>query len=719
MGRFTIGYQILLAALLGIFVGLFFGPLTAVLTPIGSAYTMLLQMAVLPYITFSLIHGLGSITPEVGKKIFRSGWIYLLILWVFILAYITLIGVLIPNGVTPIIHSDGTNQIASEFAKNFLSNLIPENPFYDVLNNIVPALATFGLIGGVALMHVQKKEPLIGTLERINQSLEKILKWLGILSPIGAFAYISVAFGTIHFEDLLKLEVYVVVFICSTLIVVFWLLPTLLATLSPLSYREALKAFRFVCLIPFVTGLSTAALPFLNIYLKRLSQKHETHEHFRETSQTILPIAYSFGQIGNAMILFFIFFISYYYHRPFNNTETSLLTLLTVPLSIGTSTGNVNSILFLIPQLGFPKGAAELFLELKSFTSNFQVLMSIASVLTLILLTIYGYYGLIKVQWNQLVRRLILPFAVFTALVFVFRSSIKPADKYENLYMSLTLPKEIETPQHIEILKSGQTGAKRSFSQNEIPEVFKQILTTGVLKVGFNANSIPYCYFNNQGELVGFDIAYAYALASDLGCDLELIPFLFNDLTKDLTDGTFDIGMSSIIMTEKRLLEMGFSFPYLEDNNVLIVPRSQKNPYLHLEKVKTTEGLVIGAEGAQAEIAKKTFPLAKITSINSPDLLLEHKLDALFWSETTAVIWCLSNPDFVTISYGNAITKSYFGYPVRRHATDFGFFLNNWMTLKEQSGFKTAMKDYWINGISPEKKAPRWSILRNILKWGG
>ena len=77
MRKFTLGYQVLLAVLLGIFVGFFFGPLAENLKPIGTAYTMLLQMAVLPYICFSLIHGLGSMTPQIGRKVLKSGWWHL------------------------------------------------------------------------------------------------------------------------------------------------------------------------------------------------------------------------------------------------------------------------------------------------------------------------------------------------------------------------------------------------------------------------------------------------------------------------------------------------------------------------------------------------------------------------------------------------------------------------------------------------------------------
>ncbi len=718
MGKFSLGIQILIAVLLGIAVGLFFGPLTSVLNPIGSAYTMLLQMAVLPYITFSLIHGLGSITPDVGKKIFKSGWLYFFSLWTFIFVLIFALASLIPTTLSPLIMSEASSEIESEFTKNFLSNLIPENPFYDVINNIVPAVAIFGLITGIALMHVEKKEPLIGALERINQTIEKILHWLGLISPMGAFVYISIAFGTVHFNDLFKMQVYVFGFIASTLFIVLWLLPSLLASLTPLNYRESLRAFRYVCLVPFVTGLSTAAIPFINAFLRRLSQKHETHERFRETSQTILPIAYSFGHVGNAMILFFILFLSYYYRHPFTVVEQFLLSVLTIPLSLGSSTGNINSILFLIKQLGFPKGAADLFLEIKSFTNNFQVLLSIASVFTLLILTIYSYYGIIQIKWKAFIYHLATPVILFLGGILALQPFISPKDIYQNLYMDLTLTEAIENPVKATVYQTGDSVENiRKFPDPNIPEVFKQILETKVLKVGYFVDSIPFCYFNNQNQLVGFDVAYAYELARDLDCEIQFIPLLFDELENQLTHGIFDIGMSSIIMNEQRLLQMQFSFPYFEDNNILVVARSKKKPFLSLKTAQETKGLKIGAGGAQFDIAKQNFPNAEIIDIHSTEGFLKGEFDAIMWSQTTAIIWCLSHPDYVVIDYGDQIGKSYFAYPIRQHAIDFGFFLNNWLSLKEQSGFKKDMKNYWIHGIPPSARKPRWSILRNVLHW--
>jgi len=718
MWKFSLGYQVLLAVILGIFVGFFFGPLAENLKPIGTAYTMLLQMAVLPYICFSLIHGLGSMTPKVGKKVLKSGWPYLLGLWVLIFFIIYLLSNLFPETLPPIIKTEGPDDFKSNFAKNFLTNLIPQNPLYDIANNVVPAVAVFGLIGGIALMHVTKKEPLIGVLERINQTIEKVLDWLGILSPIGVFAYISISFGTIYFADLYKIQLYVVPFILTTLFLTFWVLPVLLSTLTPMSFKEAVSAIRYVCLLPFLTGLGPAALPFLNRYLVRLSKKHETHDNFRETSQTILPIAYSFGNIGNALILLFIFFLAYYYRHPFSGLETTLISILTIPLSIGSSTSNTNSIEFLLKQLGFPQGAFDFYLQIKAFTYNFHVMMNIASVLTLIILTIYAYHGLLRFKWKRFTSRLGSSFLIYIALVFVLKHSVHIQDAYNDLYMKLKLTEVIAHPVEAEILPLGQTGVPRTYEDPNIPNIFKQILTSKVLKVGFNSDSIPFCYYNDQQQLVGYDIAYAYELAHDLGCKLQLVPFLFDNLAEMIEKGDFDLGMSSIIMSEDRLLQMDFTFAYYEDNNVLIVPRAKKDEYLDLKNILAKKGLRIGAGGEQIVIAKRRFPEATVVNLEEMELFVKGAADVILWSETTAIIWCLTHPDYVSISYGNRIGKSFFAFPFRKHGTDFGFYLNNWLTLKEQSGFKTKMQSYWIDGIRPNARAPRWSVLRNVLHFG-
>ncbi|PON16733.1 hypothetical protein C2W62_16855 [Candidatus Entotheonella serta] len=59
--RLSLATQVVIALGLGLAVGMFFGELVAFLKDIGRAFILLLQMTVLPYITLSLITGLGHL----------------------------------------------------------------------------------------------------------------------------------------------------------------------------------------------------------------------------------------------------------------------------------------------------------------------------------------------------------------------------------------------------------------------------------------------------------------------------------------------------------------------------------------------------------------------------------------------------------------------------------------------------------------------------------
>jgi Na+/H+-dicarboxylate symporter len=58
------GVLVVFGFVLGICAGIFFGEMAAALNPISKIYIRLLQMAIVPYITVSLVHGLGRLTPE-------------------------------------------------------------------------------------------------------------------------------------------------------------------------------------------------------------------------------------------------------------------------------------------------------------------------------------------------------------------------------------------------------------------------------------------------------------------------------------------------------------------------------------------------------------------------------------------------------------------------------------------------------------------------------
>ncbi len=712
----NIGCHAVVAVLLGILAGFFFGPLTHILTPVSSLFDMLLQMVVLPYICLSIIHGLGSMSPETGKTLFKKGWAFWVLLWGAMFAALFLLSYLIPEPqYGSMIAGQTGNRAQESIANKLLSYIVPENPIYDLANNVVPAIAVFGVIVGLALMHLQQKEPILGLVEKTNQIIEKILVWIAIVSPIGAFAHIAVITGTVEFADLAKLEFYVIAFIFATLVLTLWILPVLLSGLTPIRFSEGLKAIRTVCLLSFATGMPSIAIPFLNEYLKETEQRYAIEQKkFHEISQTVVPISYAFGQIGNCMILFFIFFISFFYRHPFSISETAALSFLTIPLSIGSSATSINAVSFLIDQLEFPDAALQLFEQTSSITLNFQVLLSTAGVLVFALLVLFSYYGKLQIKWKYLLTRCILGVLVSIGIVFLIKPHLRLEDNYRNLFMNLQISQTIQTPVSAKIYLPGEAVEPRQNVDEEM-DPLEMILRTGILRVGYDPENIPYCYFNNNGELVGYDIAFAYELARDLDCKLEFIPLDLEQMGSQLSDHLYDIAMSAILMDEDRIQEMDFTHYYAEQDNVLVVPIKKRNYFTHLDRVENAPGLLIGALGIYKEVLARHFPKARLQP-GGMEELVEGQADAWILSQVPALIWCLTHPGFTVVDYNGLLGKRYFAYPVKNHAFEFISFLNNWISLKEQDGFSKEQSNYWILGEAPQKNASkRWSLLKALL----
>lgn len=715
--RISLGYQVLIAVVLGIATGLFFGPFSSVLSPVGDVFSMLLQMVTLPYIVFSLMHGIGSLTPHEGKTLFKKGWFILLIMWALVYLSIYLLNLLLPSEVSGSITY--SPEQAKTFSKEFLTYIVPANPIYDFANNIVPAIAVFGVILGSAIMHLQVKEPLLELLERSNVLMEKILEWLAIISPIGIFAHISVAFGTVNFEDLSKLEFYVFCFIAIVAFLVLWVLPKLICCFTPLKYKEVIKEYRFTCVLAFATGLPSIAFPFINKSIKRLAARHSLEgANFQNKMQTIVPFGFSFAQLGNCLMLFFIMFISFFYRHPFLDVEKVLLNFLTIPMSFGTTGLSLNAMSFLIKLLQFPKDAFNIYVEIAAVTSNFQVLLSVASIYTFVLLVLFSYHNKLKIQWKRISRNFFLTFGIFTLCIFALKKNISIGDNFAAVYSALSMEAALGRQARASFVpKISHPGGPS--------ETFSRILTTNTLRVGCNAGTvanpdngnIPFCYYNDKHELVGYDTAFAYELAHDLDCKLEFVNIDVDELGNELSNHNYDIAMSSVVMSENRLLQMDFTHTYFEDFNVLVVPAFRKKEFLNYSQVVQKKDLVVGGLGAYFKVAQNHFPNAKVISVKTLSQFEKGEFDAMVWSRLAAFVWGITHPNYIFFDYNEMLGQKYFSYAIPMGADNWASFLNSWLELKKQSGFTDRQYHYWIEASSVKEQAPRWSIIRNVLHW--
>jgi proton glutamate symport protein len=246
------------------------------------------------------------------------------------------------------------------------------------------------------------------------------------------------------------------------------------------------------------------------------------------------------------------------------------------------------------------------------------------------------------------------------------------------------------------------------------------IQSSGVLRVGYNPNVIPFSYWNDRGELVGFDISYAYELARDLNVGLELVPFDWQRLSQDLVDHRFDIAMAGIYVTDDRLEALTVSKSYHQSPIALIVRSERARDFLSRPTILAMPNLrlVVFDDPVLVPLLGRLFPSASIQVVHDYGVLpdMTDKFDAAIWTLQQASAWAASHPGFTAVAPAGMGSPLLFAYLLPPGADSFRQFLDQWLELHASNGFREAQVDYWIDGKPRAgEHRPRWNLFDAVL----
>jgi len=247
------------------------------------------------------------------------------------------------------------------------------------------------------------------------------------------------------------------------------------------------------------------------------------------------------------------------------------------------------------------------------------------------------------------------------------------------------------------------------------------ISSAGVLRVGYNPDSLPFSYFNSADELVGMDVEMAHQLARELGVGLEFFPVRMDSLPEQLSRRAIDVAVASIpgntqIFTKLRLIE-----PHLEVRLALVVPDYRREEFETVEAIRQLKGVRIGIGAAVgsyfAQKFREQLPNLEQVILSSQREFFEKKTaDVLLSTAESSSAWTLLYPAYsVVVPVPSRISQP-LNYAVARDDAELGEFLNHWVRPKKADGTIDRLRDHWILGKGANPKTPRWSILRNVLK---
>jgi polar amino acid transport system substrate-binding protein len=99
------------------------------------------------------------------------------------------------------------------------------------------------------------------------------------------------------------------------------------------------------------------------------------------------------------------------------------------------------------------------------------------------------------------------------------------------------------------------------------------VLKRDKLIVGTYSTSPPLAYVDEKGDMVGFEIDLARALAKDLLGDskkLEFVVLQSDGRFPAALSGKIDVGMCSTTITPDRAIRIAFTYPYLDAGSVML-----------------------------------------------------------------------------------------------------------------------------------------------------
>lgn len=702
---------VLLSFAVGILCGLIFGETVAWMSLIGDAFIKLLQMTVIPYIIVSLISSLGNLSYEQAKSLGINVGKLMLIIWGFGLVAMYTIKWTFPAWEAGEFFS--LTILAPPSTVNMLDLYIPSNPFFSMSNSYIPAIVLFCIATGVALISIDDKAPLTKPLLLLGDAFNKITQYIVKFMPIGIFAMTAATAGTMEFDEFQKLQVYFIAHVIMTVLLTYWLLPAIIAVMTPFSYRDIVGIANDAMITAFAAGNIFIILPLLIERTKELFHKYNIGDKDTDSyANIIIPVVFSFPNLGKLLTIVFILFAVW-----FMGEELSFFAYL--PMAINGLISLFGSVYLTIPMLldslQLSSDLFQLYMVSSLFTSRFTSLLAAMNIFVLAVGGTAMLAGIAKISMRKLVIYSALTPVAFGVVLLLTTWLLNTLvdTEYQMNEVVADMTSATELPEQM----SGH------YWSDEIepasPRTIAEIKESGVLLVGYNPVQVPFSYYNSKNELVGFDVDMMKKLAAELEVEIGFVPYEPQTAVDAINGGQFDVAISGIQMTTQRLQLVDFTAPVLSLHYTLVA-KDYFADELMAQETAASKNLRVASVGDYEIIPllKKKYPNWRFDNIESDKRFFDddgETWDILLISLEAGKTWTMLYPEYTTLYKRDEIKSFPASYVVAMGNSSLLNFLNGWLAIQQSSGYVDTLYSYWILGENAKPKQARWSVIKDVL----
>lgn len=718
--RQNLALQVLEGLLIGLGLGVFMPASAPVLEPLGQIFLRLFQMPVIPFLSVSLITGVGRLELGQASRLLSRAGLVLLALWAMVLGAVLILPLGFPAWREASLFKPSLLQAPEQL--NLIDLFIPVNPFSAFAQTQIPAVVLFSLALGIALIAVPKRQPVIDLLDRIAAALLGISTFVARFTPLGVLAITASTTRFVVGPNFPRILVYLVLLGGIALLFALLVLPLLVRACTGIGVRVLLRSFRAPLIIAFATANLLVVLPLLvdqgkQLLASRLVQRESGQpqpDRLRaiETRialpiEVLTPLALVFPDMGRVLSISFVPFAGWLTGNPLPSTELPgfLLTGLASTFLEG-----VLAMTFLLDRMGLPSDLVEVYVALDQIAvARVGTLLACMSVITLVLigtwLVVRGPNG--SLPRSGALRRMLAPaLALLTLPLYVGASRLlfgrlpapgNPArDQLETQGFALAQGKAVIDPTPTAEPEAGD---------------WSRIQTRRQIRYCVYRRNYPLAFRNASGLLVGSDVEMGLLFAQQMGLAatfVEIEPIVRRGADPGsamaLQRGWCDLVLSSRVLIPAKAAEVIYAKPVDNVGVALMLNGNRLAGRRRWTDLRHADGLQIGLE-ANSPFAKQwvasRLPKARlITDRPLPDLLealAEDGLDGVLVSAQTGAAWTVIYPQLSLMVPQPAVN-----FPVSRQfppqAHGLARVWDSWALIQVTDGSRDRVYRHWVEG---------------------
>ncbi|MFF3696941.1 C4-dicarboxylate transporter DctA [Streptomyces sp. NPDC002221] len=298
---------VLIAIVAGILTGWLRPSVGIALEPVGTTFVSAIKMLITPIVFLTIVAGIGGVDSlrRVGRVGLKSLVYFQAGTLVALAVGLTAVNVFQPgSGVHAHPGALRLSGDAAQYVKSgenqswwhFLTDIVPSSAIGAFAEGNILQVIFFAVLFGVALKAVGPVgEPLVDGINRLSTVVFKILHYIMLAAPVGAFGAMAFTIGKYGVSTLTSLGRLIAVFYGTSLFFVVVVLGGVLALLR-ISVFRLLRYLREEFLIVLGTSSSESVLPRAMVKLEGLGVR-------RDIVGLTVPTGYSFNLDGSSIYL--------------------------------------------------------------------------------------------------------------------------------------------------------------------------------------------------------------------------------------------------------------------------------------------------------------------------------------------------------------------------------------------------------------------------------